>query len=93
MESDERAHRENVIFNAEAVSILQMLIDSAGGALSTGTPSNTASVKFMITLQDEAELSALGYTQAQINRITPQEAADIILSGKKPEPSKCEGEL
>ncbi len=43
--------------------------------------SNSAHVKFMITMQDEYELRTLGYDQAHINRLTPQEAADIIASG------------
>jgi hypothetical protein len=93
MESDESSKREHVIFNAEAVSILQLLIDNAGGLLTAGTPANSASVKFMITLQDEADLNALGYTQKQIHRITPQEAADIIQAGKRSESAKCEEEL
>ena len=40
--------------------------------------SKTASVKFMITMQDEKDLRNLGYSQAQIDKIKPQEAVDIL---------------
>ena len=46
--------------------------------------SGSASVKFMITMKDEYELRRLGYDQAHINTLTPQEAADIIASGRAP---------
>lgn len=50
--------------------------------------SKMASVKFMITRQDEKGLLELGYSQIQINRIKPQEACDILLAGTKAEPAK-----
>jgi hypothetical protein len=46
----------------------------------------TAQVKFMITRQDEAGLRTLGYGQAAIDKLTPQEAHDILLAGTKAEP-------
>ncbi len=45
----------------------------------------TARVKFMITLQDEAGLRGLGFRQAEIDKLTPQEAHDILLAGTKAE--------
>ncbi len=45
--------------------------------------SKTASVKFMITMQDEKCLRNLGYSQSQIDKIKPQEAADILMAGTK----------
>jgi hypothetical protein len=43
--------------------------------------STTASVKFMITRQDEISLRERGYSQAQIDRLRPQEVSDILAGG------------
>jgi hypothetical protein len=43
----------------------------------------SASIKFMLTIKDEADLKALGYSNEQIDRLKPQDAADIIKSGTK----------
>lgn len=45
--------------------------------------STTGSVKFMITIQEEKELRDLGYSQAQINVLKPQEAGDILKAARK----------
>ena len=45
-----------------------------------------ATVKMMITRADEAALRKLGYSQADIDKMRPQEAADII-AAKTPKPS------
>lgn len=45
--------------------------------------SRTASVKFMITMQDEEGLRKLGYSQAEIDKIKPQEALDILRAGRR----------
>jgi hypothetical protein len=37
----------------------------------------------MITIQDEKDLLDLGYSQAQIEKIKPQEASEIIQAGMK----------
>jgi hypothetical protein len=47
--------------------------------------SKSASVKFMITIQDEIELRNLGYSEAQIYQLKPQKAAEIIHAGMKAE--------
>ena len=46
----------------------------------------SVSVKFMITIQDETDLKALGYSNDQIYKLNPQEAEDIIQAGTKAEP-------
>lgn len=67
------------MFNANDMFVLQSIIDTASnGALQEKNISKTASVKFMITLQDQKELRTLGYTQEQIDKIKPQDASDII---------------
>lgn len=68
---------DKVLFDADALSSLQSIFASAEAV---GTKS--ASVKFMITSQDEADLQSLGYSKEQIDRLKPQEAADIIQSMK-----------
>jgi len=45
--------------------------------------SKTASVKFMITMQDEKKLRDLGYSQAQIEKLKPEEARNLIEAGTK----------
>ncbi len=69
------------------VSILRSFLNCSGDR-ETETAredgfSRTASVKFMITLQDGRDLLALGYCRSQIEKMKPQEAAEILLSGKK----------
>jgi hypothetical protein len=52
---------------------------TAGPAVPTGeTAGTTASVPMMITRQMEADLLARGITQQEINRLTPQQAQDIL---------------
>lgn len=70
--------------------------DATFSALANGLGSNesaaedgcakTARVKFMITRQDEVGLRGLGYSQAQIDKLTPQEAHDILQAGSSAEP-------
>jgi hypothetical protein len=76
-----------VIFDPKAVPILQAIFegidqDCDGLALEEGF-SKKVSVKFMITKQDEKDLRELGYSQAQIEQIKPQEASDILAAGTK----------
>jgi hypothetical protein len=64
--------------NADVVAdTLVELLDKKTTADSAG-PSKKASVKFMITKQDEANLKSMGYTQEQINKMTPEEAGRIL---------------
>lgn len=67
-------------FNTEVGAILQAVLAPVG---IEAAPATTASVKFMITIQDENDLLALGYSHEQIGRMTPQEAADIINCGRE----------
>jgi len=56
-------------------------VDSTTDGMSIGNGevcSTTASVKFMITMQDEQDLLSLGYNQEQIDKLKPQEVADIL---------------
>lgn len=85
-----------VFFSAEALSILQGVFSAPQEETESSPESKeeppeeseagakTASVKFMITAQDEEELRRLGYAQAEIDRLKPQEAADIISAGTRP---------
>ncbi len=71
---------DKVLFDIDALSTLQTIFDSA-----ESVGSKTASVKFMITLQDEADLRSLGYSKEQIDQLKPQDAEDILKSGTKAE--------
>jgi hypothetical protein len=73
--------------DSETVSILQSIFDCPGNdenepALEDGY-SKTASMKFMITMQDEKDLLDLGYSAEQIWKMKPQEAGDILMSVAK----------
>lgn len=77
---------ELMVFTEQAVSALQsVLTPSVSGADRTGGSgtAHTARVKFMITMQDEEDLRKLGYSQAEIDKIKPQEAMDILQAGRK----------
>ncbi|MFZ4855728.1 MAG: hypothetical protein ACOYL3_04965 [Desulfuromonadaceae bacterium] len=76
---------DTVMFDAHALSALQSIFNSANSA-----GAKSACVKFMITLQDEANLQALGYSKEQIDTLKPQEVADIIQAGTKAEQSDCQ---
>lgn len=67
-----------VIFDMDELSALQSIFNS-----SDSLNSKSASVKFMITIQDEADLQSLGYSKAQIDTFKPQEAEDLIQAGIK----------
>ena len=82
---------EPMVLNSEAISILSSIFYGSGTVnpygikpleyppIGTGQPeAKTASVKFMITSQDEKELRDLGYSQAEIDQLKPQQAADIL---------------
>ncbi len=80
--NDEKA----IIFNPGALSILQGIFSSPADegckpAIEGGA--TTASVKFMITRQDEKDLHDLGYSPERIAKMKPQEATEIIRSGVK----------
>ncbi|MDD2364632.1 MAG: hypothetical protein PHN84_00565 [Desulfuromonadaceae bacterium] len=66
------------MFDAKAVSDLEVICRNAANEKAAEELPKSASVKFMITAQDEKELREIGYSQEQINRITPQEAENII---------------
>jgi hypothetical protein len=82
MKEQEEAGNERLIFDAGAISVLQGIFSEPTVEKNV---SRTASVKFMITLQDEEKLRELGYSQIQINKLTPQEAETIIRVGTKAE--------
>jgi hypothetical protein len=92
--SDDAKH-DQVIFDPKATSILPSLFSISDleeiNAILNNTNkesfSKTASVKFMITLQDERDLCRLGYSKEQIDKLKPQEAVDIIEAGMKVEPT------
>ena len=73
---------DTVMFDAHALTALQSIFTSANSA-----GAKSACVKFMITMQDEANLQALGYSKEQIDTLKPQEVADIIQAGTKAEQS------
>jgi hypothetical protein len=80
MEGDEDLGLESEMFDEKAVSILQAVFNCSGESATEDCFSKTASVKFMITMQDEKDLRNLGYSQSQIDKIKPQEAEDILKS-------------
>ena len=69
---------DKVLFDIDALSSLQSIFASADSVAS-----KSVSVKFMITIQEEADLQVLGYSKEQIDRLKPQEAEDILKSGTK----------
>ena len=77
---------DKVMFDIDSLSALQSLFDpSCQNNSNTKAFTKAASVKFMITIQDEADLLTLGYSKAQIDALKPQEAANIIQAGTKAE--------
>jgi len=80
--NDEGFVFDTEVFDSNALSVLDSIYKSL-----ESVDQKTASVKFMITKQEEADLKALGYSKEQIDRLKPQEAANIIQSGLKAEPS------
>ena len=73
---------DNVLFDIDALTALQTIFNSSDSA-----DSKSARVKFMITIQDEADLQALGYSKEQIDKLKPQEAADILTAGTEAKPT------
>jgi hypothetical protein len=73
----------------DAVSILQSAFDACGNGGNEVVEQpvealpKTASLKFMITLQDEKDLGDLGYSRQQIEKLKPQEAGEIIKTGTR----------
>lgn len=72
-----------VMFDTTTASMLLSIFDKPDDSEER---SKTASVKFMITMQDEKELTDLGYSQAQINNLKPQEVENILKAGAKASP-------
>jgi hypothetical protein len=77
----------NLVLSPETICMLQSLFPGAGGkanepAMDADLP-KTASVKFMITLEDEKNLGELGYSQAQIGKMKPNDAAEILQAGAR----------
>jgi len=71
----------STLFDLNAFSALDHIYKSL-----ESVDQKSASVKFMITLQEEADLRALGYSTEQIRKLKPQEAEDILKSGINAEP-------
>lgn len=82
MAGDDNSIRESVLFNENAIAILQAVFNSSDKTAPECELPKTASVKFMITMKDEEELRKLGYSQSQIDKIKPQEAERILNAGK-----------
>jgi len=80
--NDEGFVFDTAVFDSNALSALDSICKSLESVYQ-----KTASVKFMITIQEEADLKELGYSKAQIDKLKPQEAANIIQSGLKAESS------
>ena len=103
-EPGESSGQETVLFREEAASVLMSIFGAPAqqdysalfqarniAALTGGqcaALATVASVKFMITVQDEVDLRNLGYSQAQIDRFKPQEVADILAAGLKDNPAE-----
>lgn len=79
------------MLGANGISVLQSICGLVSEEYATGERiSKTASVKFMITMQDEKELCKLGYSQEQINKIKPQEVFEILQARTKAEQNEGE---
>jgi hypothetical protein len=79
--NDEGFVFDTAAFDLTALSVLDSIYKSL-----ESVDQKTVHVKFMITRQEETELQALGYSTEQIDKLKPQEAADIIESGIRVEP-------
>lgn len=71
-----------MVLDPETIAMLKSIFKDCGNedhepAMEEGF-SQTASVKFMITLKDEENLRNLGYSQGEIQSMKPQEAAEIL---------------
>ena len=78
-------------FDEETAAMLRSIFQGSGDENFNATfkpQEKTASVKFMITTQDEKDLRDLGYSQEQIDKIKPQEAAEILKAGAKVNPTE-----
>lgn len=71
------------LFNDEARSVLNSILNIPCLEKNDEGISKSVSVKFMVTMQDEADLQLLGYSKEQINKLKPQEVADILQEGLK----------
>ncbi len=80
--NDEGFVFDTAVFDSKALAALDSIYKSL-----ELVEQKSVSVKFMITVQDEADLKALGYDKEQIDKLKPQEAANIIQSALKAEPS------
>ena len=91
---DEYICKTDLFDTGSAVMLLSAVTDYEFGdfeaVLKTANQANTgedntktASVKFMITKQDEIGLRGLGYSESQIDKIKPQEAAEILKAAMK----------
>lgn len=70
------------VLDANNISALQSIFGLVPEEIAVGERiSKTASVKFMITMQDEKDLRKLGYNQEQINKIKPHEVVEILQAG------------
>jgi len=72
---------DGVLFDTETLAALQAVFSASSKVNAGAEAPKSASVKFMITMQDEINLRNLGYSDAQIDTLTPQEAVDIIQAG------------
>ena len=77
MKGKENDKRNLVVFDPISASILEGI----SSYHEEKSASKSASVKFMITMQDKENLRRLGYSQAQIDKLKPQEAETIIKAG------------
>lgn len=81
MANDQNSDLGQVIFNVQALSILQDVFNGTVEATPEECSSKSASLKFMITHLDEENLRNLGYSQSQIDKLKPQEVEDILKAG------------
>jgi hypothetical protein len=83
-----------VEFSRRNTKVQDQTVTTVGGAIATAlspgaaeakvTTGKVASVKFMITKQDEARLKDLGYGPEQINQMTPEVAGSILANNIAP---------
>ena len=73
------------VFDTGTVSALQSVFNLPN--TSEDCIPETASVKFMITMQDEKDLCTLGYSKELIDKLKPQEVLDILKTSRKTDPT------
>lgn len=87
MDDEINDNTTEMVLDPETIAILKSIFNSPGNderdPAREEVLSTTAGVKFMITTKEEKDLRELGYSQAQIEKMKPQEATHLLQTGIK----------